>query len=137
MCAWSWDFAGFIEILPTRTRTDHNVYKRFKPCSAHTNRLGDPVLPIDDEFLRQTAKDLPTGRKLHRTRRFNGTRDIVFCDLPAGPGDCYNTSFVFPTREEVCEYAFDLAEHDGTLVMIHDLSGQIEDQIRFERLPLS
>jgi hypothetical protein len=44
--------------------------------------------------------------------------------------------FIFPTRDEACEYAYDMAEQDGTLVMIHDASGQIEDQIRFERLPL-
>jgi hypothetical protein len=46
-------------------------------------------------------------------------------------------SFIFSTRDEACEYAFDLAERDGTMVMIHDASGQIEDQIRFEQLPLS
>src|SRR5581483_5214404 len=75
------------QVLARAHRPGHDMDARLEPDARHPDRLLDPVLLVDDEFLRQDVEHLLIGRQRDRPRRVDHALDVALSDLPRPDGD--------------------------------------------------
>src|SRR5688572_14763077 len=100
----------FLEILPSGTRSGDDMDETFESGTAHADRLGYSILPIDDEFLWKSAEDLPSRWEGHSARRFDRTFHVLFSYLAAGA--CHRNYAIFVFAAKMFTRKIDHGGHD-------------------------
>ena len=75
------------DVLRRAVRTRDDVHLGFQAHPRHADRIADPFLPVDDEFLRQHVEDPLVGGYGHRLGRLDHVLDVGVRDLAVADRD--------------------------------------------------